>query len=293
MPKFQKNFPKNALDYFDPASDEEFKARHPIGYWVLVFFGILAIILPMIVFLLVTELFFPVPSSGFLMLAYAGCFIIGIGLFNIVAAFIGQYLGHWVTFGAFLLGALMIAVSCVILYVPGIYAIFNEDIVSFYFISLLFYAVPPIYYLMFRMSVNSWLRAKRVSKTRIEKLKKGKRNYWWYQAIHDEMDMGLLYFLNKLFTIAYPVSLGILLLFGWLKYAALVIGAAYALISLIAGAMSLFSSIQTNKETFGQAIVLLRFDKNNRLCSILLDLAVAGIPMYITYALWKGILQMF
>lgn len=38
-----------------------------------------------------------------------GAFIVGIGLFNIVAAALKQYLGHFVTLGCFLLGGLLMA----------------------------------------------------------------------------------------------------------------------------------------------------------------------------------------
>lgn len=171
MPKFQKNFPADAIRYIDPASDEDFKKKHPVKYGILVFCGIAGFVMPLII-LLIIEAFFPVPSSGFLFMAMAGCFIIGIGIFNIVAAWIGQYLGHAVTIGCFCVGGILVAISCTILYIPDIYAVFNENIVSFYFGSLLFFALPPIYYAMFRFSINSWLRRKRVSKAAIKKAKK-------------------------------------------------------------------------------------------------------------------------
>lgn len=284
MPKFQKDFPDNVIRYIDPASDKEFKKKHPVKYGMLVFCGIAGLVLPLVILMLVTEVFFPAPSSGFLIMGMAGCFIIGIGIFNIVAAWIGQYLGHAVTIGCFSIGGILVAINCIIIYVPDIYALFNENIVSFYFGSLLFFALPPIYYAMFRFSVNSWLRRKRISKTMIKRLKKGKRNYWWYEGIHNECDMGLLYYLNKFLTIAYPVSLVMLLAFGWLKAAAPIIGIAYAVISLTTAIMSLFSSIQDNKDEFGVPFVILRFNKRKRLCSIILDLAVAAFPILAAYA---------
>ena len=284
MPKFQKGFPDNATSYIDPASDADFKKKHPVKYGVLVFCGIAGLVLPMVILLLITEVFFPAPNSGFLVLGMAGCIIIGIGIFNIVAAWIGQYLGHAVTIGCFFLGIILVAICCIVLYVPDIHALFNEDITDFYFASLLFFALPPIYYALFRSSVNSWLRRKRMSKTMIKRLKKGKRNYWWYEGIHNECDMGLLYYLNKFLTIVYPVSLVMLLAFGWLKEAAPIIGVAYAIISLATAIMSLFSSIQDNKDEFGAPFVLLRFNKRKRLCSIVLDLAEAAFPMLAAYA---------
>lgn len=104
MPKFQKEFPRNAIDYFDPSSDDAFKKAHPIKYGVLVICAIAALILPLVILLLLTEIWFPAPDSGFLLLAMAGAFIIGIGFFNIVSAWFGQYLGHLVTVGCVSLG---------------------------------------------------------------------------------------------------------------------------------------------------------------------------------------------
>lgn len=284
MPKFQKNCPKNGKSFFDPASDEDFKRQHPIGYGFLVGCGIGGLLLPQIILILVTCVFFPAPNSGFLILAMLGCFIIGIGIFNIVAAWIGQYLGHWVTFGCFLLGGLLVAISCVILYTPDIYTLFDEEIVGYYFMSLLFLALPPIFYLMFRLSINSWLRRKKVSKSSIKKLKKGKKNYWWYEAIHAQYGMGMLYYLNKFLTIFYPIVLGISILLGWLRPVAPLISGLYALISLIAAVMSFFTSIQNNLDEYGVPIVILRQSKSKRIDSIILDLAIAAFPLSAAYA---------
>ena len=118
----------------------------------------------------------------------------------------------------------------------------------------------------------------------IKRLKKGKRNYWWYEGIHNECDMGLLYHLNKFLTVAYPISLVMLLAFGWLKFAVPIIAVCYAVISLTTAGMSLFSSIQDNKDEFGVPFVILRFNKRKRLCSIVLDLAEAAFPILAAYA---------
>lgn len=284
MAKFQKNLPKNAKSFFDPASDNDYKQRHPVGYGILCACGITGLILPGVILILVTCVFLPAPNSGFLLLAMAGCFLIGIGIFNIVAAWIGQYLGHWVTFGCFLLGGLLVAISCVVLYTPDIYKLFDEEMVGYYFMSLLFLALPPIFYLLFRLSVGSWLRRKKVSKNRIKKLKKGKKNYWWYEAINEQYDMGLPYHLNKLLTISYPITLVLSILLGWLRPMAPLICGLYALLSLIVAGMSLFSSVQDNLDEYGVPVVLFRLSSTKRVDSIILDLAIAAFPLAAAYA---------
>lgn len=284
MPKFQKGFPKNALDHFDPASDEAFRRQHPIGYGILVAFGIGGLVLPLILLILVTEVWFPAPNSGFLFLAMIGCFIMGIGFFNIAAAWIGQYLGHWLTVGSFLFGGTLVAISLMIIYVPDIYAFFDETAVSYYFASMLFLALPPIYYASFRLAVDSWLRRKKISKSRMKKLKKGKQNYWWYKALHEEVGLGMIYPLNKLFTILYPIELCLSLLLGWIRSFAPVISFLYAIISLLLAGMTLFSSVQHNIDEYGAPIVILRRTKRNGFDSSILDLAMAAFPLGAAYA---------
>lgn len=279
-----KKFPKNAIRYFDPASDEAFKKKHPIGYGILAACSIGVLVLPLIILLLVTELWYPAPNSGFLVLAIAGCFIIGVGLFNIVAAWIGQYLGHWVTVGCFLLGGAFVSISLVILYNPDVYALFDELMVAYYFTTMLFIALPPIFYLFFRLAVESWLRRKRISKNRIKNLKKGKKNFWWYEALHEEVNLGLIYYANKLVTILYPINLVLALTLGWLRFMTPVITGLYVIISVLSAGMSLFASFQNNIEEYGTPIVILRRTKNQGFTSSLFDLAMAAFPLLAGYA---------
>ena len=98
--------PENYRSFFYASSDEEFKAKHPIGYIFLVLLGITVLLLPAIMFSV-----FVGTDSGWVMLGFAGGFIFGIGLFNFVAIIIKQYLGHWVSIISFLLGGIMMLIS--------------------------------------------------------------------------------------------------------------------------------------------------------------------------------------
>ena len=98
--------PKEYKNYFYASSDEEFKAKHPIGYGFLVMLGIVALLLPAIVFCVLVG-----TESGWVMLGVAGGFVFGIGLFNFVAIIIKQYLGHWVSIISFLVGGIMMLIS--------------------------------------------------------------------------------------------------------------------------------------------------------------------------------------
>jgi len=80
------------------------------------FIGGTALLLPMLVLIAITQFVIPAPNSPWLMLGCLGSFVLGVGLFNIVAAWLHQYLGHAVTVSCLLTGAAMVAVSCLILY---------------------------------------------------------------------------------------------------------------------------------------------------------------------------------
>ena len=102
---------KGSSAYFSAASDYEFKEKHPIGYGFLVLLGIVALMLPVILYL-----FFVIPydiNSAWIMLGWVGAFIVGIGFFNFVAIIIKQYLGHLVSILSFVIGGVLIWISLV------------------------------------------------------------------------------------------------------------------------------------------------------------------------------------
>ena len=103
--------PKGSSAYFSVTSDYKFKEKHPIGYFFLVMLGIVALILPVVIYLI-----FVLPydiNSPWIMLGWVGGFIIGIGLFNFVAIIIKQYLGHIVSILSIILGSILIWISLV------------------------------------------------------------------------------------------------------------------------------------------------------------------------------------
>ena len=104
---------KGASSYFLATSDDEFKRKHPIGYVFLVTLGLVALMLPVILYLV-----FVIPldiNSPWLMLGWVGAFVIGIGLFNFVAIIIKQYLGHLVSILSFAIGSVLIWLSLVLM----------------------------------------------------------------------------------------------------------------------------------------------------------------------------------
>lgn len=98
--------PEDYKSYFLASSDDEFKAKHPIGYGFLVMLGIATLLLPAIAFCVLVG-----TDEGWVLLGAAGGFVFGIGLFNFVAIIIKQYLGHWVSIVSFLIGGAMMVAS--------------------------------------------------------------------------------------------------------------------------------------------------------------------------------------
>ena len=54
-------------------------------------------------------------DNGWTFLGMGGGFLVGVGLFNIVGAWLEQYLGHWVTILCLVLGGAMMAASWLLL----------------------------------------------------------------------------------------------------------------------------------------------------------------------------------
>ncbi len=115
-PRFTKKAPKNKWEFFFPESDDTFKKLHPIGYYVLAFIGIAVLMLPFCLYYIYTYNINPAPNEWPLGLGFLGGFVMGVGLFNIVAAFIHQYLGHLLTVICLSGGCSMMAISLYLLY---------------------------------------------------------------------------------------------------------------------------------------------------------------------------------
>ena len=72
--------------------------------------------LPSIIYIAYCLFINPAPDEWWLILGVVGTFIIGVGLFNIVAAWIHQYLGHMLTLLCLLGGLVITVISLFLLY---------------------------------------------------------------------------------------------------------------------------------------------------------------------------------
>ncbi len=114
-PRFTLKAPKNKWEFFSPDSDEHFKRLHPVGYKWLCAIGGTALLLPMTIYVIYTGIN-RAPNEWPILLGFIGTFIIGTGLFNIVGAWIHQYLGHLFTTVCLLGGTLLTLFSLYLLY---------------------------------------------------------------------------------------------------------------------------------------------------------------------------------
>lgn len=178
---------------------------------------IMSFLLPLPLYILFTTFVFPAPNSAFLFLGIIGSLFLGVGFGLLAGILNGTYIGHIITCIPLVIGIILILISSCIMYIPSIYATFDEQYVSLYFMILSFLFVSAIWYLFFRMTISRILRSKGISKTTIKKLTRGARNYWWYESIHNTYYLGWKFFLNKWFTILYPGVITLHLLFGWYR----------------------------------------------------------------------------
>ncbi len=104
QPKFNRRAPENWKQFFSSDSDEDFKRQHSKRYNLLVACGMTALLLPILLCVLHLTFIYPAEQNAWVILVLLGSFTAGVGLFNIVAAFVHQYLGHRVTAVCLLVG---------------------------------------------------------------------------------------------------------------------------------------------------------------------------------------------
>lgn len=293
MKKKKRKSIAEILHYFTPESDEWFKKKHPVGYGFLVALGIFAFVLPLLCLLVyfVSGGEGDEPVGGWAILAILGCIAMGVGLFNLVAIIIKQYLGHTLTAICLGGGGLIVALSVFMIENPHLYDI---DISMYYFITLVFLLVPPIYYFFFRLNVIEYLSGKLKRRERtLRKSMKGKKNFWWYQSIHDEFGIGSIYHLNLVFTLLYVVAATVTLVLGFFKVTIPIVCAINLLTYAATAILSVYASLMYNTNTYNSPVVIFRRSASKRIDSSLLDLFSVLFMLGIGWAEVKLCLEVF
>ena len=281
------------LSYFTPESDEWFKKKHPIGYGFLVALGIFAFLLPLLCLLVyfVSGGESDNPVGGWAILAILGCIVMGVGLFNIVAAIIKQYLGHLLTVICLGGGGLIVAISIFMLENPHLYDI---DISMYYFVTLAFLLIPPIFYFFFRMNAIGYLSGKLKRRERtLRKSMKGKKNFWWYQSIHEEFGIGPIYHLNRTFTLLYIATATVTLVLGFFKATIPIVCAINLLTYAATAILWVYASMMYNTNTYNSPVIIFRRSPRKGIDSSLFDLFSVWFMLGIGWAEVKLCLEVF
>ena len=111
--------PKNAGAYFDPHYDDDFKAKHPVLYWLTVVAIIVCVMVgPMIYSALSSTIQSTMAFFEFIFwfIGFISSFGISIGICNLFMIVHKQYLGHYVTLISFAIGIVGSAIGLLFLW---------------------------------------------------------------------------------------------------------------------------------------------------------------------------------
>ena len=117
-------------------------------------------------------------------------------------------------------------------------------------------------YVHFRCGVYVYCRISKMSKSYIRKNTKGASNFWLYTQLHNQNNLGILYYLNLIYLfclIAFLIAFAL----SWIS----ILKIPVMIIGIILGAMTIpvfFASlIYTNIEDVGQPFVIFKAYKIN------------------------------
>jgi len=133
---------------------------------------------------------------------------------------------------------------------------------SFYLWNAIYVILSLFLYVYFRCGVSDYLRFRKKSRSFLRKNKKGLRNYWLYEKIHAEIDLGYVYYLNLLllaFTLLYSI---LTVTLGWLRPLSLTIAVCGALLCALQIVAVIFSNVYYNLVNYGKAFVVIAKDIN-------------------------------
>ena len=135
---------------------------------------------------------------------------------------------------------------------------------NFYVYNVICAMVAIYIYISFRISITSYLRVNKNSKTYIKKSKKGFLNYWTYKKINDDVQLGYIFYLNismLVLTLVYVFLSGY---FGWAKILYLPIAICNVLLCIVQIPAIIFSDVYWNLENYNKKFVVLERNKGYR-----------------------------
>ena len=224
----------------------------------------LLISVPSMIFHFITKNYCPIPEENILWksVGYLGTVIIGV--VSLIAAVRGIaykfceekpsqkfYIGVYAGITA---GVCVLLFGCFLMY--G--SFFSEEAVTVYFLNLILILILGLSYLMSRGAIDSWIRLRGRSKTFIRKHKKGIKNYWLYEELHKELNLGVMYYLNKWFVFMYPITFALMFVLGCLKSVTYITAMLFTILTLIMIVIIYFADkVDCTKEEYKISVSLL------------------------------------
>ena len=271
---------------------QKFIKSSKVFFWAMFISGITAFILPWFFYII----YIGRPTgerefSGFGILGFLAALAVSVGLANIFFTLIFQYHGRNFSIATLSAGGFALVLSIYMIKNPQLY---DPNVSMFYCVSLvMMIIIPPIFYTLFRSAVEMWgIRKKRVIKSKYRNLLKGKKNYWWFEALHQEINLGFIYRLNKAFTVLFALTFALTLLTGLKKEMALLLCPMHVLFYAILAIMTIFSRTQENLDVHGTPIVIFARSRNGGVDCILGDfimVAMSFLPAYLIIILAQNI----
>ena len=128
---------------------------------------------------------------------------------------------------------------------------------NFYVYNMVCAMVAIYIYISFRISISSYLRVNKNSKTYIKKSQKGFLNYWIYKKINDDVRLGYIFYLNIAMLTLTWVYVFLSVCLGWVKTLSLPIAICNVLLCIAQIPAIIFSDVYWNLENYKKKFVIL------------------------------------
>lgn len=135
---------------------------------------------------------------------------------------------------------------------------------NFHIYNVICAMVAIFIYISFRVSITSYLRVSKNSKTYIKKSKKGFLNYWIYKQINNDIQLGNIFHLNISLLILTLLYVVLSVCFGWIKILSLPIAICNVILCVAQIPAIMFSDIYWNLENYKKKFVILAKNKAGR-----------------------------
>ena len=102
--------------------------------------------------------------------------------------------------------------------------------------------------------------------------------------MHEEVNLGSIYYINKAFIVLWPFLFVLTLLTGYIKVMSLILTPLHILLYLLTGCMTAFFYVQDKLDLYGKPVVLFRRKPySKRVDSSIFDIFMVGFIVTIGY----------